>query len=114
MHELSLVAEILRLTEQHALEQGAMRVREIRLEVGVLSGVEPSLLKRAFEALSMGSQAEGAELIFEAKGLLLACKACQKETEAKELSMRCPNCGSLQTRVLAGEDLLLKTIVLEA
>lgn len=114
MHELSLVTEILRLAEQHALEQGARRVREIRLEVGVLSGVEPSLLKRAFEALSLGSQADGADLILETKGLLLACKSCQKESEAKGLSVRCPSCGSLETRVLSGEGLLLKTLVLEA
>jgi hydrogenase nickel incorporation protein HypA/HybF len=114
MRELSPLAEILRLAKQHALEYGAGRVREIRLKVNVLSGAEPKLLRRAFLALSVGSQAGGAELIFKVKGLLLACKVCYKESEAKELSMWCPNCGSLHTRVLAGEELLLKTLVLEA
>lgn len=113
MHELSLVSEILRLCEEQAKKQSAKRVHEIRLKVGILSGVEPELLKRAFESLSVGSMVQGAALILEPQGLVLACESCHKESEARELSLRCPKCGSLQTQILAGEDLLLSTIVLE-
>ena len=47
---------------REARRAGAVRVHQIRLRVGVLSGVVPEALQFAFEALTAGTPAEGAIL----------------------------------------------------
>ncbi|NIU77000.1 MAG: hydrogenase maturation nickel metallochaperone HypA, partial [Gammaproteobacteria bacterium] len=62
MHEMALSESILQVLEEQARAQGFSRVRRVRLEVGVLSCVEPEALRFHFGAVTRGSLAEGAEL----------------------------------------------------
>ena len=52
MHEHSLVHALLEQVERLAGEQGAGEVEEVRVQLGPLSGVEPLLVKTAFEMLA--------------------------------------------------------------
>ena len=60
MHEFSIMQSALNQALREARLAGAARVHEIRLRIGVLSGVVPDALQFAFEALTPGTFAEGA------------------------------------------------------
>ena len=60
MHELSIMQSALNQALREARRAGAARVHQIRLRIGVLSGVVPDALQFAFEALTPGTAAEGA------------------------------------------------------
>ena len=62
MHEVSLMSGILEAVEQAAREAGAQRVTVIALTIGDMTEVVPESLSFAFEALSEGTMAEGADL----------------------------------------------------
>ena len=62
MHELSVCQGLMRQVQQIAEETGRRSVDLIRLRVGGLSGVEPSLLAHAFEIARAGTVAADAEL----------------------------------------------------
>jgi len=76
MHELSICQGLMTKVEQVALENGATSVETIFLSVGPLSGVEPPLLKRAFEIARLGTIAESAELEIQTGPIIVECREC--------------------------------------
>ncbi len=113
MHEFSVAQSLLSLVEECVRRQRARRVTEVIVRVGVLSGVEPELLRTAFEALKEGTVAESARLVLETERLSVRCRECSAESEKEELSVLCPACGSPNTEVIRGEDLLLVSLEME-
>lgn len=112
MHEFSIVQSLLQIVEEHARREGAKEVSKVVLRVGVLSGVEVPLLETAFNTFKEGSVARNARLVIEVEKLRLKCSDCGRESEKEELNALCPACGSLNTQVVGGQDLLLKSLEL--
>ena len=113
MHEFSIVQSLLALIEEHAHERGAKKVTKVVLRVGVLSGVEAHLLKVAFDTFKEGTVAQEAELVIKQEKLKVFCKDCNETFEKDELNALCPKCGSLNTEIVGGEDLLLESLEME-
>jgi len=65
MHEAGLMQTALEMACEEARLAGAIRVQRLVLSIGAGSGVEPDALRFAFDALSVGSLADGATLEFE-------------------------------------------------
>jgi len=114
MHELSvcqaLLTEVSRLSRDH----GDATVRRIVLRCGPLSGVEPELLRRAFEVARAGGIASAATLEIEATPVRVECRDCDTQGDVPPNKLVCPACGSWRTRVVAGEDLLLQRLEFSA
>lgn len=51
MHEMSLALEVCRIAESYVGREGLTAVREVAVEVGDRSGVEPDALEFCLEAL---------------------------------------------------------------
>ncbi len=113
MHEFSIVQNLLDLIERYARKNRAERVTEIVVSVGVLSGVEPHLLKVAFDTFKEGTVAESAELVIEIEKLDLRCRDCGKVSGLEEPRFVCPFCGSLNTEASGGDGLILKRLEME-
>ena len=60
MHELSIVQNILEITEKEVLKAKATKVEQIDLDVGMLSGIEMQALLFAWEACVPGTVLAGA------------------------------------------------------
>jgi len=101
------------LVEEHARAHGAKSVSKVVVVVGALSGVEPHLLETAFETFKEGTVAQNAELLIEHEKLKVRCNECGKLSEKDELNMLCPSCGSTNTELAGGHELLLKRIEME-
>lgn len=112
MHELSLCQALLDQVEQIAREHGATRVDRILLKVGPLSGVEASLIQHAYPLAAAGTIAEQAELIIEPSRIRVRCRQCDAETDATPNRLLCGACGSFQTRLISGDELLLANLEL--
>ena len=113
MHEFSIVQSLLQLIEEYAIKNNAKEVKKIVVSVGVLSGVEPHLLEIAFNTFKEGTVAQNAKLVIEIEKLKINCLDCGTESEKEELNMVCPKCNSLNTQIISGEDLILKSLELE-
>ncbi len=99
---------------EKALEQarmaGARRVEEIRLRVGVLSGVVPEALQMAFETLTEGTVAEKALLVIEDVPARFWCRTCRCEFTAETLFGECPTCHAISPELRAGRELELASM----
>lgn len=113
MHELAVCQGLMTQVELVAKRENANKVTSITLQIGPLSGVEAILLKDAFPIASAGSIADGAELIIENMPIKVLCSQCGAETEAKPSKLICGQCGDYRTRVISGEEMLLKSLELE-
>ena len=113
MHEMSLCEGVLQVLEQNARTQGYERVKTVWLEIGGLSGVEPEAIRFSFDVVTRGSLADGAALeIVELPGEAW-CMQCAKTVIVKQRFDSCPDCGSYQLQVTAGDEMRIRELEVE-
>ncbi len=103
----------LNLALDQAREVGAGRVHTIRLRIGALSGVVPDALEFAFEALTPGTMAEGAELAIEQVPARFWCASCSREFESEDMLAECPECHNLSGELRAGREMEVASLEID-
>ncbi|MBT1446014.1 hydrogenase maturation nickel metallochaperone HypA [Shewanella sp. JM162201] len=114
MHEFSIVQALIESCESHAQSQQASAISRVKIRLGALSGVEPSLLATAFDTFKLEGMCREAVLEMEIEPLMLSCNECGFEGEANGLSVLCPCCHSPFTQVTGGEEMLLLQLELNS
>jgi hydrogenase nickel incorporation protein HypA/HybF len=113
MHELSIMESALNLALEQARENRAVRIHALRLRIGALSGVVPEALEFAFEALTVGTPAEGAQLIIEHVPARFWCATCVSEFAAEDLFAECPGCKRPSGDLRAGREMELASMEID-
>ena len=113
MHELSVCLSLLQQLQGIAAERDARRITRIELSLGALSGVEADLLRNAWPIAAAGTIAVDAELLIEASGVVVRCKSCGAETEARPNRLLCGACGDYQTTLVSGDEMILQRVEFE-
>lgn len=112
MHELSLCQNIIDQLQELVRQHIAAAVARVEVQIGVLSGVEPRLLEQAFEFARIDTIAADAKLVTDVVSPRVACDACGMETAASAGDLRCAACGSRDTRLVRGRELILARVEL--
>ena len=112
MHELSLCDDLLSQVVDIAAQQQAESVESITVNIGELSGIEPSLLDTAFSLLKAGTVAESAELIIQQSPVIVFCPQCNAQAEVATNRLLCPVCLSTDTRLISGDEMILASVAL--
>ena len=100
--------------EAVAAAHNARRVARVVVEVGEFSNVVPRLFEQAFLAFrQMEPLLEEARLELRLLPLKLRCAKCRTEFRPRRYRFRCPDCRGSETRIIQGEELLLRDIELE-
>lgn len=113
MHEFSLVQSLLTLIEQHVTENRAAKVNKIVVTIGKLAGVEAELFQIAFDTFKEKTVAQDAKMVIEMVDLVIQCDDCQKEYVLQQYVFQCPECGGVNIKTIAGEDMFLQSLELE-
>jgi len=114
LHELSLCDDLLSQVIAIAAQHQAESVESITVNIGELSGIEPSLLNTAFSLLKAGTVAERAELIIQQSAVIVSCSQCNTQAEVAANRLLCPACGSADTLLLSGDEMILASVALFA
>lgn len=112
MHELSVAQGLIGEVERVAALHGASGVESMLVRIGVISGVEPVLLERAYSVARAGTIADHAALHVEVEPVRVSCRSCGAETAAEPNRIVCGSCGDWKVRVIGGEELLLVRVEL--
>ena len=111
MHELGIVYHIIRDVENVARVNGVRRVSSVTLLLGEVSGVVSDLLLDAWRwAADKKPITEGAELIVEPVEAVTHCEACGRDYATVDYGKTCPHCGSGETYLLQGQEVMIKQI----
>lgn len=113
MHELSVCNALIAQVESVARQQAAGTVAKIVLKIGPLSGIEPELLRRAYPLAAAGTVAAHAVLVIETADVVVRCCRCEEESTVAPNRMLCSACGDFRTRVIRGDEMILKSVELE-
>ena len=112
MHELSLCDDLLSQVVAIAAQHNAQSVESITVQMGALSGVEPTLLESAFAMIKLGTVAEHAHLIMQTSPVIVLCRDCGVQFEVAANRLLCNACQSHETTLLSGDELILASIAL--
>lgn len=113
MHEYSIVQALLTQCEEIAKENNAQLVQKVVVKIGKMSGVEPHLLATAFDTFKEKTVCDGADFVMNVQPLTIECNECKTITELEEIYYKCPQCDSLNVRVIDGEDMFLMSLEME-
>lgn len=113
MHEMSLAEGILQVLEAESAKQGFTLVKTVWLEIGALVGVEVSALEFAFDVVRRGTLAEQAQLVIINLPAQAWCMPCGQVVEIRQRFDACPQCGSYQLQVSAGDEMRIKELEVE-
>jgi hydrogenase nickel incorporation protein HypA/HybF len=114
MHELPITQSILEIALRHAQEAHAVRITDLYLVIGQLSSVIDDSIQFHWEILSQGTLAEGSQLHFDRIPAKLVCQECGNTYTLEDGTMiPCPQCDSLQVKVVEGEEFRLDSIEIE-
>ncbi|MFM9860670.1 hydrogenase maturation nickel metallochaperone HypA [Pseudoxanthobacter sp. M-2] len=110
MHELAITRSIVAIVAEQA---AGRRVLRVTLEIGELSAVMPEAIRFCFDVVAADSALAGAALDIVAVPGRARCEECGAEIAIAGPVARCP-CGSRRLERLAGEELNIKSMELEA
>ncbi|MEW6321085.1 MAG: hydrogenase maturation nickel metallochaperone HypA [Acidobacteriota bacterium] len=111
MHEYSIVEALCARVAAEAAAHGARAVTSVRVRLGALSGVEPGLLRTAYEMFREGTACAGASLHLDVVPARWTCPRCGGAPEAGA-RLVCRACGA-PVRLAAGDEIVLERIELE-
>jgi len=113
MHELSIAASIVDYATDFANEHQAKSISRIEIEVGQLSGVITESLEFAMEEAVKGSVLEKAEVVLTEVPGRSRCNRCQTEFDNPDWYTPCPTCQSIDSVIVGGKELLIRSVVIE-
>jgi hydrogenase nickel incorporation protein HypA/HybF len=113
MHEVSIMAEAVRVAVDTAKASGASRVQTLRLRVGTLSGAVPEALRFAFDVVGRDTIAEGASLEIETVPAACWCETCRAEFACEDFLNECPRCRNVSGELRRGRELEIAAVELE-
>ena len=108
MHEMSLMESVVEIVCDTARRNGARAVRSVRLDLGVLSHVDPQALVFCHEAVTRGTIAEGATLEINRIAGEGWCLDCEKTVALTERFGACPDCGRHRVQMTAGDEMKIR------
>lgn len=110
MHELVLSHSLVEIIEREAILQDFEWVETVRLEIGVLTCVEPEALKFCFDASTKGTVAEGARLEIISVPAEASCRDCGTKRAIRVWGAACTACGGHRLDVHGGDQLRIKDL----
>jgi len=112
MHEMSIAEGVLEIAESYRVKEGAGRIVEVSLLLGEMAGVETESLSFCWEALTKGTAAEGAALIYHRVPLLGRCSGCGREEKIVGYRFLCSECGGTMLTI-SGRELQVESLELD-
>lgn len=111
MHEYSIALALMERIDAEAAARQAVAVHRVRVRIGGLSGIEPVLLRSAFDIVRERTICQAATLEVTLVPVAWVCSRCTVPIEAGSV-LRCPECGEA-ARLSAGDEIVLDQIEME-
>jgi hydrogenase nickel incorporation protein HypA/HybF len=113
MHELSIAMSIVDIVSKEAEAAGADHVAEVELDIGMFSGIEYHSLESALEVATRETIMEGTKFRINRIEPVAECSKCQHLFAPGRVFSSCPECGAMNSRLVKGKELQIKSLVVE-
>jgi hydrogenase nickel incorporation protein HypA/HybF len=113
MHEMTICEQIISQLEDERHRRGFAIVKRLRLEIGMLSCLDPDALRYAFEISTRETFMDGMLLEIDRPRGRAVCLACGAEAEISSRLDTCPACGSDRLDATGGAQMRLIEMEIE-
>ncbi len=113
VHELAVTERILEIALKYARAADAVRVTDVNIVVGRLSGIVDESVQFYWDLLSRDTLCRGSQLHFKRVAAQMQCLDCQHTYLLEDELTPCPQCNSVRLKTLAGEEFYLDSIEIE-
>ncbi len=110
MHEMSLVANIIRIAEEEAQKHKVAQLTRISVSIGFLSPIETCTLTECFALMAQSSLLQGTKLLAHKRKLDCTCKNCNHSFVLDKHPLRCPLCTGNNIHFTNGYGLIIENI----
>ncbi len=111
MHELGIVVKVLDEVDALAAQYEAKKILKVTMEVGEVSTIVPDLFTDAFDwAKKKTRYAQDAALEMILIEGRTYCQSCGETYRTTEYGKKCPHCGSCETYLLTGDQVVIKDV----
>ena len=111
MHELSIAYSVVEIATESAKAAGAVRVKEVQVRLGALSGVVRGALEFSYEIACAGTMLEGSRLVVRELPAVIWCGVCGREVELASVQyFCCPVCDTPSGDLRQGRELDVEAI----
>ena len=112
MHEIGIARDLFCVIAETAKANNVTSVKEVRIKLGVASGIEEDFLVHSFiDHVFPGSIADGATLEIIKESVKAKCKGCGNEIDIEDDPvMECPVCGNRTIKITQGKDVYVEEI----
>ena len=104
------IVSILKQALEKARETGVVRLEEVRLTLGEITGIDRESIRSHWLELSKDTPAEYAELNIHLIKAEVQCMACFQKYHPEGGVIHCPYCGSYGAKILKGEEFFVESI----
>ena len=111
MHEMGLTRRLVKLVEDEAQARELTQIKRVRLELGVLAGIEDEALRFNFRAAARGTVAQDAELDIVSCPDRAWCPQCRAEVVVANRDQACPVCNTMPLTPLEPEAVRITELV---
>jgi len=80
---------------------------KVGVRIGEMAAIDQDALRFCFEAIILETDLESLELSIEVCPRRHRCQACSREFVVRDYDSRCPQCASLETTCISGNELEL-------
>lgn len=116
MHELSIVQNFVKTTDDFAASKGIDHVKFVTLTIGANTGVIPKYVRMYYDEVAANTRLDHSELRIEEIPTECFCRNCgetytpQRARGGHGLDAHCPYCHDEDYDIIAGDELMIKEI----
>ena len=113
MHEMGIANSVLQAVRtEMGLHPGTYPCK-VGVRIGEMAAIDPEALRFCFEAIILGTDLESLALGIEVCPRRHRCQLCGREFIVRDYDSRCPQCASLETTCISGDELELAYLEIE-
>ena len=114
MHEMTYIVPICNMAIDQAQINKAKSITALHIEIGEMTAVVPSIFRSYFREASKNTILKNAELNLKMIPVRANCSRCGNIFKPDQKNdYCCPECGSKQSKITEGREVVLKYIEIE-
>jgi len=113
MHEMGIANSVIEAVRKEAARHPGTQPCKVGVRIGELAANDQDALRFCFEAIARETDLESLQLDVEVCPRRHRCSACRREFVVHDYDFRCPQCASLATECISGDELELAYLEVE-
>jgi hydrogenase nickel incorporation protein HypA/HybF len=107
MHEMGIANSVLDAVRTEMGRHPGTYPCKVGVRIGEMAAIDQDALRFCFEAMILETDLSSLELAIEVCPRRHRCQACAREFVVRDYDSRCPQCASLETVCISGDELEL-------